>query len=96
MNQTYYPLSEICRSAIIMNLETQEVWTYPSIDYQPVVGFGPGNPPTHSYLVYWPGGLFAYVVCKYTLEQLSPNYIESAHASAKLLKPHTAQRKLRA
>lgn len=94
MARLYDHLSEICEAAVVIDLESREIWDYPAIPFKRAPDFGPANPPTHTFLIYWPGGLFSYVVCKYTLEQLAPNFIESVHASAKFLKPAIA-RKLR-
>jgi hypothetical protein len=96
MSQPYYPLSEICQAAIVIDLESREIWDYSMIERKPIVhGLYRPNPPTNTFLIYWPGGLFAYVVCKYTLEQLEPNFIEDVHAAAKLLKPVTSHWKVR-
>lgn len=89
MNPTDLELSAICESATIFDIEEGYVYPYPDLYIEP---FKPDTfiklePVTHSYLVYWPCGLAAYIVTPLASHQLRPAFIEAAHATAKLLKP---------
>lgn len=89
MNSTYDNLSEICESAVIIELEEKILWDYSVIDVDRpgICGDVPIDAATHTYLIYWPGGLAAYLVSKLALNHLQPSFIEAAHATAKQLKP---------
>lgn len=95
MNSPDLELSAICESATIFDIETGYVYPYPDLYIEP---FKPDSfiklePVTHTYLVYWPCGLAAYIVAKLASHQLRPAFIEAAHATAKQLKPFSPFKK---
>jgi len=98
MTPTYYPLSEICQSAVVIDLESGEIWDYPMISVEPpnACGLVSMDTITHTFFLYWPGGLATYLVSQLGLNHLQPSFIEAAHASAKQMKPFSPiKRRLR-
>lgn len=82
-------LSEICETAMIVDLENGRHLPYRELYVEPpsIPGLIDIDSLTHTYLVYWPGGLAAYIVARIAPKRLQPSFIEAARATAKLLKP---------
>lgn len=97
MHPTHSNLSEICKTATIILLEDKEIMeydvTYFEVEPPDLMGFFPTDSVVHTYLIYWPGGLVAYLVSKLAINHLQPSYIEAAHATAKQLKPFSPFKK---
>jgi hypothetical protein len=88
MSSENQKLSAICEAATVIDLEYGHHLPYRELYVEPpVAGTIKIDSITHTYLVYWPGGLAAYIVATLASEHLQPSFIEAAHASAKLLKP---------
>ena len=88
MNSPSRNLSDVCKNARVLDLETETVWKYSEVEVEPSSsGYHRSNPPTRYYVIYWPFGIFAYVATHFELAELQPSFIEAAFKSARKPKP---------
>lgn len=91
MSTSITELSEICRTATIVDLDAGVVWSYDELGIPDADSIRKASltAKTHTYLIYWPGGLATYFVERLSLNDFLPSHIEAAHRAAKQLKPFT-------
>lgn len=91
MNSANSQLSEICRTAFVIDLDDESVWRYADLDIQKTEfnRVGSLSATSRAYLIYWPGGLATYLVERLDICHIQPSHIEAAHRAAKQLKAFT-------
>ena len=84
-------LSDVCKTAILIDTGSWESWTYSEIKVEAPPYFWKDDLPAaeklRRYIIHWPGGLCAYLTLKLDPKYIQPAFIEAAHLTAKQLKP---------
>lgn len=84
-------LSDVCKTAVLIDTGTWESWKYSEIKVIEKPFRWPYKFPEaeklRRYIIHWPGGICAYMTLKLDPICIQPEFIEAAHLTAKHLRP---------